>query len=58
MWLLIGIAALFALRFALHAVSYVVDLASTVVALAVVGFVGWKVPAGGRRCRPRDRQGE
>ena len=53
-WLLLGVAALFALRFALHAVSHLVDLVATVVVLGVLGLVGWKVAVGGRRSRHRD----
>ena len=53
-WLLVGVAALFALRFALHAVSRVVDLMATVVVLGLLGLVGWKVAVGGRRNRHRD----
>jgi uncharacterized membrane protein YadS len=52
-WLILGVAALFALRFALHAVSHVVDLLSTVVVLGVLGRVGWKVSVGGRHSRRR-----
>ena len=49
-WLILGVAALFCvLRFALHAVSHLVDLVSTVVVLGVLGLVGWKVAVGGRR---------
>ena len=53
-WLLLGVAALFALRFALRAVSHLVDLVSTVVVLGVLGLVGWKVAMGGRRDRHQD----
>jgi predicted tellurium resistance membrane protein TerC len=53
-WLILGVAVLFVLRFALHAVSRLVDLVSTVVVLGVLGFVGWKFVLGGRRSRHRD----
>jgi hypothetical protein len=53
-WLILGVGALFALRFALHAVSHVVDLVSTVVILGVLGLVGWRVAVGGRHGRHHD----
>ena len=54
MWLFLGIVALFVLRFAVHTVSHVIDLASTVVVVGVVGLVAWRVAAGSRRGRPRE----
>jgi FtsH-binding integral membrane protein len=53
-WLFLGIVALFVLRFAVHAVSHVIDLASTVVVVGVVGLVAWRVAVGSRRGRPRE----
>ncbi len=54
MWLFLGIVALFVLRFALHAVSHVIDLVSTLVVVGVVGLVAWRVAVGSRRGRPRE----
>jgi hypothetical protein len=53
-WLFLGIVALFALRFAVHAVSHVLDLVSTVVVVGVLGLVAWRVAVGSRRSRPRE----
>ena len=53
LWLCVGIVVLFALRFALHTVSHVIDLVSTVVVVGVVGLVVWRAAVGGRRGRPR-----
>jgi phage shock protein A len=52
-WLLAGFVALLAVPFALHAVTRVIDLVSTVVVLGVVGIVGWRVASrSGRRAQP------
>lgn len=53
-WLFLGVGALFALRFAVHAASRLLDLVSTVLVLGALAFVGWKVAVGGRRDRHRD----
>ena len=54
MWLFLGIVALFVLRFAVHAVSHVLDLVSPVVVVSVVGLVAWRAVVGRRRDRPRE----
>jgi hypothetical protein len=53
-WLFVGVAAVFTLRVAVHAVRRVVDLASIVLVVVVLGVVGGKVALGGRRGRHRD----
>jgi cytosine/uracil/thiamine/allantoin permease len=53
-WLFLGIVVLFVLRFAVHAVSHVLDLVSTVVVVSVIGLVVWRVAVGSRRGRPRE----
>jgi hypothetical protein len=53
-WLFLGIVALFVVRFAVHAVSHVLDLVSTVVVVGVVGLVAWRVAVGSRRGRSRE----
>ena len=53
MWLLVGIGALLGARILLAAASRVLDLAFTVVALAAVAIVMWRLSAGGRRDRRR-----
>ncbi len=53
-WLFLGIVVLFVLRFAVHAVSHVLDLVSTVVVVTVIGLVAWRVAVGSRRGRPRE----
>ncbi len=53
-WLFLGIVVLFVLRFAVHAVSHVLDLVSTVVVVSVIGLVAWRVAVGSRRGRPRE----
>jgi hypothetical protein len=52
-WIVAALVVLLALRFALHAVSHVIDLASTVLVIGAVGLVAWRVSVGGRRRRPR-----
>jgi uncharacterized membrane protein YfcA len=51
MWLLVGIGALLGARILLAAASRVLDLAFTVVGLAAVVIVMWRLSAGGRRDR-------
>jgi uncharacterized membrane protein YfcA len=53
MWLLVGIGALLGARILLAAASRVLDLAFTVVGLAAVAVVMWRLSAGGRRDRRR-----
>jgi uncharacterized membrane protein YfcA len=53
MWLLVGIGALLGARILLAAASRVLDLAFTVVGLAAVAIVMWRLSAGGRRDRRR-----
>ena len=53
MWLLVGIGALLGARILLAAASRVLDLAFTVVGLATVAIVMWRLSAGGRRDRRR-----
>ena len=53
MWLLVGIGALLSARILLAAASRVLDLAFTVVGLAAVAVVVWRLGAGGRRDRRR-----
>ena len=52
MWLLVGIGALLGARI-LAAASRVLDLAFTVIGLAAVAIVMWRLSAGGRRDRRR-----
>ena len=54
MWVFAGVVALFVVRFAVHAVSHVIDLASTVVVVGVIGLVAWRVAVGGRRGRSHE----
>ena len=54
MWIVVGLVVLFVLRFAVHAVSHVLDLVSTVVVVGVFGLVAWRVAVGSRRGRPRE----
>jgi cytosine/uracil/thiamine/allantoin permease len=53
-WMFVASAALLVLRFALHAVAHLLDLASTVIVVGVIGLVAWRVAAGGRRGRSRE----
>ena len=53
MWLLVGIGALLGARILLAAASRVLDLAFSVVGLAAVAIVMWRLSAGGRRDRSR-----
>jgi hypothetical protein len=53
MWLLVGIGALFGARILLAAASRALDLAFTVVGLAGVAVVMWRLSGGGRRDRRR-----
>jgi hypothetical protein len=53
MWLLVGIGALLGARFLLAAASRVLDLAFTVVGLAGVAVVMWRLSGGGRRGQRR-----
>jgi uncharacterized membrane protein YfcA len=53
MWLLVGIGALLGARILLAAASRVLDFAFTVVGLAAVAIVMWRLSVGGRRDRRR-----